>query len=301
MRARGVSSVRLSVRTAAMACVLALALLVVGLFGAGSAWASSTDVSLTYGVHVQTYGWSYGSNDDATTTTAMGTTGQSKRLEAIQLAIDSELSGSITYRVHCQTYGWTDWVSDGETAGTTGESKRLEAIQIELTGELAEYYDVYYRVHIQTYGWTDWACNGEACGSGGLSKRMEAIEIVLVAKGGDAPGDTEDTYYASWLVEYYSHAQTYGWLSWVYDGALSGTTGQSKRLEAIQIKLTGELAEYYDVYYRVHVQTYGWTGWACNGETCGSTGLSKRMEAIEIVLVKKGEAAPGSTANTYFS
>ena len=79
------------------------------------------------------------------------------------------------------------------------------------------------------------------------------------------------------------------------DGATAGTTGQSKRLEAIQITLTDELAELYDVYYRVHVQTYGWLDWACNGETAGTTGLSKRLEAIEIVLVEKGGDAPGST------
>ena len=37
----------------------------------------------------------------------------------------------------------------------------------------------------------------------------------------------------------------------------SGTSGQSKRLEAIRIKLTDELAENYDIYYRVHAQEFG--------------------------------------------
>lgn len=55
--------------------------------------------------------------------------------------------------------------------------------------------------------------------------------------------------------------QTYGWLDWVSDGASSGTTGEAKRLEAIQIELTGALATQYDVYYRVHAQrSAGWTG-----------------------------------------
>ncbi|MCI9228775.1 MAG: hypothetical protein HFG86_12255, partial [Dorea sp.] len=35
------------------------------------------------------------------------------------------------------------------------------------------------------------------------------------------------------------------------DGALSGTENQAKRMEAIQIELTGEMAEKYDIYYRV--------------------------------------------------
>ena len=38
-------------------------------------------------------------------------------------------------------------------------------------------------------------------------------------------------------------------MGWKADGALSGTEGEAKRLEAIQIRLTGEAAEQYDVYY----------------------------------------------------
>ena len=72
--------------------------------------------------------------------------------------------------------------------------------------------------------------------------------------------------------------------------------GLSKRLEGIQIRLTGELAEHYDIYYRVHAQTYGWLGWAKNGEMAGTSGLAKRLEGINIKLVPKGGKAPGSTA-----
>ena len=64
-------------------------------------------------------------------------------------------------------------------------------------------------------------------------------------------------------IRYRTHVQTYGWQDWAYDGEESGTVGQAKRLEAIQIELTGGLAEKYDVYYRVHSQTYGWLGWRC--------------------------------------
>jgi uncharacterized protein YjdB len=80
---------------------------------------------------------------------------------------------------------------------------------------------------------------------------------------------------------------------------MAGTSGKSKRLEAIRIKLTGEIAEHYDVYYRVHAQTFGWMGWAKNGEAAGTAGYSKRLEAIQIVLVPKGGKAPGSTANSF--
>lgn len=80
---------------------------------------------------------------------------------------------------------------------------------------------------------------------------------------------------------------------------MSGTSGESKRLEAIQIRLTGEMANYYDVYYRVHAQSYGWLGWAKNGASAGTAGYAKRLEGIEIRLVKKGAAAPGSSINSF--
>ena len=73
---------------------------------------------------------------------------------------------------------------------------------------------------------------------------------------------------------------------------MSGTEGEAKRLEAIEIRLTGEMAEHYDVYYRVHAQTYGWLNWAKNGERSGTAGLAKRLEGIEIVLVEKGTTPP---------
>ncbi|MDD4698698.1 MAG: serine protease, partial [Oscillospiraceae bacterium] len=48
-----------------------------------------------------------------------------------------------------------------------------------------------------------------------------------------------------------------------------------------------------------HVQDYGWMGWAKNGEIAGSAGFSYRLECIQIVLVLKGGAAPGTTANAF--
>ena len=38
-------------------------------------------------------------------------------------------------------------------------------------------------------------------------------------------------------ISYRTHVQTYGWQNFVSNGAVSGTTGQSKRLEGIEIKV----------------------------------------------------------------
>ena len=78
----------------------------------------------------------------------------------------------------------------------------------------------------------------------------------------------------------------------VADGALAGTTGQSRRLEAVRIQLTGDMAADYSVWYRVHSQTY-WLGWAKDGEAAGTTGLSKRAEAVDVQILPAGQVPDG--------
>lgn len=86
-------------------------------------------------------------------------------------------------------------------------------------------------------------------------------------------------------VQINAHVQNLGWMGWKTQTA--GTEGKALRLEAIRIKLTGDLAENYDIYYRVHVQKIGWMDWAKNGETTGTVGQALRVEAIELRLVEK--------------
>mgnify|MGYP004627372559 CR=1 FL=1 len=45
-------------------------------------------------------------------------------------------------------------------------------------------------------------------------------------------------------ITYQTHVQSYGWQDWKSDGELAGTTGQGKRIEALRVKLTGEVADY---------------------------------------------------------
>ena len=148
--------------------------------------------NVNYKTHVQSYGWESTWRADGQMS---GTSGQAKRLEAIQIKLGRNINGSIEYRTHVQTYGWENtWRRDGQVSGTSGQAKRLEAIQIRLTGEAANQYDVYYRVHVQSVGWLDWAKNGEMSGTSGMAKRLEGIEIRLVPKNSAAPGSTASTF-----------------------------------------------------------------------------------------------------------
>ncbi|WP_052353841.1 glucosaminidase domain-containing protein [Neobacillus jeddahensis] len=89
-------------------------------------------------------------------------------------------------------------------------------------------------------------------------------------------------------VKYLTHVQSYGWLKTVADGAMSGTEGEAKRMEAIKISL--ENAPYSGgISYKTHVQSYGWLTNVSNGALSGTTGEAKRLEAIQISLT--GEMA----------
>ncbi len=321
-----------------------------------------TDITTSYTTHVQSYGWS----DSCKAITGWDTDGQisgslglSKRLEGIKIKVSGNENLGIRYKTHIQSYGWEkEWKTDGAMSGTSGESKRLEAIMIELTGTDKSKYDVYYRVHAQSYGWLGWAKNGAPAGTAGQAKRLEAIQVIVLPKG-EAPSGLVGYAYievgkkatngtCDGLVNYSTHVQSYGDQSYVYDGsvsgtfgeakrleairininnaslgyeggirytthvqkygwqgdpngdgsdwkangAMSGTSGEAKRLEAICVELYGEVANHYDVYYRVHSQTFGWLGWAKNGQPSGTAGYAKRLEGIQIVLLPKGSAAP---------
>ncbi len=285
------------------------------------------DLGIQYTTHCQGYGWlNWSSNGEIS-----GTTGEAKRLEAIKI----QLTGAdrdkydVYYRVHAQGYGWMNWAKNGEAAGTAGLAKRLEAIQVVVvkkgesvpdkfegvtasekkaymasaaataaTVEGSDRAHVQYRSHLQTYGWQNWKNDGDISGTTGKAKRLESLKLEL--KNKDYTGG----------ICYNAHVQTIGWqadpnksATWKKDGEFCGTTGNAKRLEAIQIELYGEMAEHYDIYYRVHSQTYGWMKWTQNGEMTGTTGQHKRIEGIQVVLVKKGEQAPsdnykGAVTNT---
>ena len=240
----------------------------------------STKLSVSYKVHRQDYDWEKDWKKDGEES---GTVGESKRLEAIKIKLPDGVSGSIEYRTHIQDIGWEkNWSKDGAESGTEGQSKRLEAIQIRLTGEVAENYDVYYSVHAQNFGWLGWAKNGEEAGTAGYGYRLEAIKIQLVVKGDKAPTSTTEAMKAR-LVGYQTHVQDYGTQAYVYDGAMAGTQGESKRMESIRMKLPSSMNS--SIQYRSHVQNIGWEKkWASNGALSGTTGQAKRLEAIQIKL-----------------
>ena len=81
---------------------------------------------------------------------------------------------------------------------------------------------------------------------------------------------------------YRTHVQSIGWQNLVTNGVMSGTSGKAKRLEGIEISVSGN--KNLGIQYSTHCQTYGWLPWSANGEMNGTTGEAKRLEAIKIQL-----------------
>ena len=253
-------------------------------------------LGVSYGVHVQGIGWQQDRSDGA----FAGTTGQSKRIEALHVGLGDSSAYSVWYRAHVQGYGWLGWAKDGEDAGTVGLSKRMEAVELVVLprGQFPAGYDsstaamkqkaISYTAHIQDYGtqsnYSDSSSSIVTLGTTGEGKRMEGLSLQL---GGELSGLG---------VSYGVHVQGIGWQQDRSDGAFAGTTGQSKRIEALHVGLGDSSA--YSVWYRAHVQGYGWLGWAKDGEDAGTVGLSKRMEAVELVVLPRGQFPAGYDSST---
>lgn len=151
----------------------------------------------------------------------------------------------------------------------------------------AEMPTLTYLSHVQNQGWVPAVTTGMQAGTTGQALYLEAPELSI--------NDAE----SAGSLEYSTHVQNIGWQDYVPTGTVAGTTGQALGLEAVKIRLTGELADKYDVYYRIHSQNYGWLGWAKNDEIAGTVGMNLRAEAIQVKLVTKGTFIK-NTSNRYF-
>lgn len=260
--------------------------------------------TIAYKAHVSGIGW----QNEVTNGALAGTTGQNRSIEAIciRLADGLEEQYDIYYRTHVSGFGWLDWTKNGEISGSVGYAAPIEAIQVKIYNKNSSeapqstgvsYLSreniaiIEYQVHVSDIGWQSTKSTGEIAGTTGKNKSIEAIAMSL------KKGANVQTY--SGGISYKLHVSDIGWQDWCKDGNIAGTVGQGRRAEAIQIKLTGEMEKYCDIYYRAHVSNFGWLGWAKNGESAGSSGYAYNLEAVQIKVVPKNTPAPGSTSNSF--
>lgn len=141
-------------------------------------------------------------------------------------------TATISYKCHVQDVGDMQAVSNGATCGTIGRGLRMEYLDVKLSGVSG---GIKIQGHIEGDGWTSFksasAENYVGVGTKGKSKRLEAVTLSLT-------GAAANTY----SITYRVHVQDVGWMPFVSDGAVAGTTGRSLRIEAIEIKLVPKIS-----------------------------------------------------------
>ena len=236
--------------------------------------------ALSVEAHVSNVGWQAAVGNGGTA----GTTGRSRAVEALRVRLSADLSARYTvwYRVHSAEFGWLGWACDGADAGSAGYGRAVQAVQVavlpkgdpapgDTTCPFKNHSDdpasISVRSHSSNIGWMSPVGSGSVAGTTGRGLPMEALEAQL------------DWYGHSGSIQLRGHVSNIGWQQW--SAGRCGTTGKAQRLEAVQIRLTGEAAEKYDIWYCAHVSGIGWLDWACNGAAAGlpvRAGLSKPLK-----------------------
>lgn len=136
------------------------------------------NAGLYYCAHCQDYGWREWIHDGQ----IAGSTGESKRLEALKIDCSKVEGLHIDIKVHIQDYGWQLYkdVQPDTIVGTTGESKRIEAIEIEYSENNTFKGELRYQLHLAKYGWTGTVKEGFTAGTVGISTAVEGIKIWAV-------------------------------------------------------------------------------------------------------------------------
>ncbi len=89
------------------------------------------------------------------------------------------------------------------------------------------------------------------------------------------------------LIRYQSHITDIGWQDPVQNGSTSGTTGQSKKIEAFRVEAPdlASLGGSSEIQYQAYCSYIGWQDPVSNGNQAGTTGENRGVEAIRVNLV----------------
>ena len=127
-----------------------------------------------------------------------------------------------------------------------------------------------YQTHVSKDGWSKWI--GENRISNPLDQQRDIQAIKLNLSG-------HKVYYSV----YWNDKE--GWSAEVAAPEQAGTTGKSKSIFGIRIRLDEAGTKEFDILYRVHKFDGEWTAWAKNGEAIYSHG--QKLNAIQIKMEPK--------------
>ena len=149
-----------------------------------------------------------------------------------------------------------------------------------------------YSAHVSNIGWMGAVAGGGVAGTTGRGLPLEALRLVLSDASTGEPLGVD-------ALSVEAHVSNVGWQAAVGNGGTAGTTGQSRAVEALRVRLSADLSARYTVWYRVHSAEFGWLGWACDGADAGSAGYGRAVQAVQVAVLPKGDPAPGDTSTPF--
>lgn len=156
----------------------------------------------------------------------------------------------VSYAAYVQNHGWMGQVSGPQIAGTQGKSLRMQAFTVSLTNPVNANASITYQAYMQSYGWISPVSSG-AEGITNQPKRIEAVRLTI----NNLP---------EYQVAYRVQQQSYGWSDWVattngtsiQNAVVSGITGKSKRIEAIEIYIMPDFPDMTDSQFENYLNNH---------------------------------------------
>lgn len=163
------------------------------------------------------------------------------------------------------------------------QSRRIEATSVRETAAINHErtdlpdIDVLYGIHSHGGEWSHFFADN-SYGMAPMGSYLTAIRATLREQPEGMTG----------TVEYSVNLSGSGWLDWLQNGEEAGAAEGEMALEAIRMRLTGDLAEYYEVFYSV-LQDNAWTDWVKNGEEAGVSGAGLHVDGVRMSVVPRQE------------
>lgn len=252
-------------------------------------------------VHVPTLGWKTASRDDNLYTYKAPA---DKYVQAVRITPSDNLKIAMReagvnffYRAKSQGFGTLGWAKAGSPAGTSGQSRAMTKLTVtvakRIPGSSAHAYitapSVQYKTALSKSSWR--ATKSDGATSGKQSWKASLGRVAIKVKNADYKGGI------SYSTRTGKSDKASKWSKWKKNFNTSG--GKKARIQAIRIKLTGELASKYNVYYRLYCSDHHWMGWAKNGAKCGTKNINYPAGALQVKILAKGLSAPGSTSKQF--
>lgn len=253
---------------------------------------NSEEYSVKYRTHIEGIGWQNWCYDGEIS----GTTGRNLRLEAIEIQIvkkKAKLTSFIETTASNKTYYANDVIG---FSGWKMCNVKGSKIKVLINGSEANFNqnDITYYARqdvinaIKNYGTIKenptpgFSFNVKAQN---LKQGLNVVKILMLSGNNETLQTYQTTVVVDkdFSVQYSSHIQNVGWQAYKSNGQMSGTSGQSLRIEAIKIK-GNNVPKGVSINYQTYVQGQGWQAEKANNQVSGTEGKSLRVEAIKINL-----------------